>query len=748
MSEWKKSSCVLCAQNCGLEMEVENNRIIKVRGDKENPRSKGYCCRKGLSMADYAHNADRLYYPMKKVGDHHERITWDQAIEEISAKLLSVQNEHGGKTIAYMGGGAIGGQMEIALGQRLMGFLGSRNYYSSLAQEFSNIYWVDGRIQGKQGTPFMSDVHNADTVVAWGWNGWMSNQEPRARELILNLQKDPNKKLIVIDPRVSETAEHADIHLQLKPGSDTMLLKSMIRIVIDNGWVDKAYIEEHVNGWDEVAPLFDGFDAKRAITEVCGLSYDTVFEVTQLVAKTKSCIHQDLGIYMNRNSTINGYLIHVLRAITGRICVEGGQIIPAMLYPMGGNSDERNPKTPRTAKHNMFPVCGVFPPAIFPDEVLDENPDHIRALIVSGCNPLRSYPDTLAYEKAFDALDLSVGIDIAYTETVRLCDYILPSLSYMEAYDTTCFNYSYPDLYFQLRQPVLQPLSDELKEGSAIMLALINKMGFMPELPETLYEAGKDGITAYSMELMMFIQEHMEYAKILPVILAETLSPTLGSVNKALIVGVLMGASKGFKKGAAALGYPDDDLTITEALFDSILEHPEGMILSRFTRENFSMIKNEDKKLALRIEELDDQIKAATIENELEKLKMPAEYPLILHSGLHHETVANTSLRNPEWNKGRDADAMLINELDAERLNISNGDKVKIVTKASSAEIQVEVSKYAAEGVVYIRHGRGLIYNGVKYGVNVNELVSSSDRDEMCTPMHRRVPCRIEKITK
>lgn len=747
MGEWKKSGCVLCAQNCGLEMEVEDNRIVKVRGDKENPRSKGYCCRKGLSIADYVHNADRLSYPMKKVGDHHERISWEQAIKEISAKLLAIKEAHGGKTLAYMGGGAIGGQMEIAIGQRLMGFLGSRIYYSSLAQEFSNIYWVDGRIQGKQGTPFMCDVHNSDTVVAWGWNGWMSNQEPRARELILNLQKDPDKKLIVIDPRVSETAEHADIHLQLKPGSDTMLLKSMIRIVLDNGWDDKAFIEEHVSGWDETEPLFEGFDARRAITEVCGLDYDTVFEVTRLIAKTKSAIHQDLGIYMNRNSTINSYMLHVLRAITGRLCVEGGQIIPAMLYPMGSNTDERDPKIGRTAKHKMFPVCGVFPPAIFPDEVLDDNPDHIRALIVSGCNPLRSYPDTLAYEKAFKALDLSVCIEVVYNETARLCDYVLPSLSYMEANDTTCFNYSYPELYFQMRQPVLEPLSEESKEGSAIMLALIKEMGFMPELPQSLYDAGKDGITAYSMELMMYIQENMQYAKILPVILAETLGPVLGSVNKALIVGVLMGASKAVKKGAVSLGYPDDDLTITEALFDDILKHPGGMILSRYTRDNFSMIKNEDKKLALRIEELDDQIKSATIENELEKLGASSDFPMMLHSGLHHETVANTTLRNPAWNKGRDADAMYINEADARKMSISDGEKVKIVTKASSAEIQVEVSKYTAEGFVYIRHGRGLIYDNVKYGVNVNELVSSTDCDEFYTPMHRRVPCRIEKIS-
>ena len=151
MGEWKKTSCVLCAQNCRLEMEVENNRVIKVRGDKDNPRSQGYCCRKGLSMDHYVHNADRLEYPLKRVGDHHERISWEQAISEISEKLLDIKEKHGGQTISYMGGGSVGGQMEVALGLRLLQALGSRNYYSSLCQEFSNVYWVDARITGIEG---------------------------------------------------------------------------------------------------------------------------------------------------------------------------------------------------------------------------------------------------------------------------------------------------------------------------------------------------------------------------------------------------------------------------------------------------------------------------------------------------------------------------------------------------------------------------------------------------------------------
>ncbi|HZK44408.1 MAG TPA: molybdopterin-dependent oxidoreductase [Syntrophomonadaceae bacterium] len=743
MSEWKKTSCVLCAQNCGLEMMIEDNRIVKVKGDKDNPRSQGYTCRKGLNIAHYAHNADRLKYPLKKVGDTHVRISWEQAISEITEKLKSIKEEYGGKSFAYMGGGSLGGQMEIGIGLRLLSLLGSRYYYSSLAQEFSNIFWVDGRVAGKQSLVSLPDSDNADTLVAWGWNGWMSHQTPRARNLIREMAKNPDKKLIVIDPRISETAERADIHLAIKPGTDTMLLKAIIKIILDNSWDDKEYLEKHVNGWEEIAYLFDDFAAKEAIETICQLNYEEVIEVARLIALTKSNIHEDLGIYMNRNSTINSYMLHILRAITGRFCVEGGQIFPTSLFPMGSNTDERHPKTWRTVYNNMFPVMGSFPPAIFPEEILNDHPERLRALIVSACNPLRSYPDTLAYEKAFAALDLSVCIEVVYSETARLSDYVLPSLSYMEAYDTTCFSFSYPEFYFQMRPPVLEPISSEAKEGAAIMLEIIKAMGFLPEIPEYLYKAGDNGITSYLGSFNKFLADNPEHARLAPLILAETLGESLGSVNQALIVGLLLNSNQAFKAGAVSLGYPAD-FNMFEKMFTDILNNPQGLILSKYTEDNFSMLATEDQKISLYIEELIEPLKAATIEQERISLKLPQDYPLILHSGLHDDNVANTLIRNPEWNKKRRFKTMLMHEDDANELGLNDGDIARITTKASAAEIEVEISKYAAKGCVYIRHGGGLIYDGEKIGVNVNELVLATDRDEMGTPMHRRIPCRVE----
>lgn len=170
------------------------------------------------------------------------------------------------------------------------------------------------------------------------------------------------------------------------------------------------------------------------------------------------------------------------------------------------------------------------------------------------------------------------------------CDYVLPCLSYMETYDTTSFNFSYPDLFFQMRQPFLEPLIEESREGSAIMLELAKTLGFLPELPGSLYEAAEKGITTYLAALSVYLEENPQHSRIIPLILAETLGRALGSVNQSLIVGLLAGSCPAFKAGAAAVGYPED-FTMVENIFKDILKHPEGLYPARFGGDNFSMLQ-------------------------------------------------------------------------------------------------------------------------------------------------------------
>jgi len=238
-----KTSCVLCPQNCGLEVEVEANRIVNVKGDKANLKSAGYVCRKGLNIAYFQHNADRLQYPLKKVGDKFERISWEQATGEIAAKLQSIVGQYGPRSFAYMGGGGQGCHFEAAFGVRLMRGLGSQYQYSALAQEFAGAFWVCGRTHGKQYLHDQPDVNNTDLLLVFGWNGMQSHQIPQAPRQLQRLARDPDKMLIVVDPRLSETAKIADVHLAIRPGTDALLLKAMISIILKEDWENRAYLE-------------------------------------------------------------------------------------------------------------------------------------------------------------------------------------------------------------------------------------------------------------------------------------------------------------------------------------------------------------------------------------------------------------------------------------------------------------------------------------------------------------------------
>jgi len=222
MGEWHKTGCVLCAQNCGLEILVEDDRMIKVKPDKSNLRSQGYVCRKGLNVIHHQYPEDRITEPLKRVGDTFEPISWEKAIDEITTKMKGLVEEHGPRSLAYMGASAQGGHFEGAFGLSILKAMGSQNFYSSAGQEFSSSWWLFGRMMGKQYNVAMPDEHNAEMLVGWGWNGMESHQMPRAPKVLKEFSKDPERLLVIIDPRKSVTPAVANIHFPIRPGTDAL----------------------------------------------------------------------------------------------------------------------------------------------------------------------------------------------------------------------------------------------------------------------------------------------------------------------------------------------------------------------------------------------------------------------------------------------------------------------------------------------------------------------------------------------
>ncbi|MBP9649631.1 MAG: molybdopterin-dependent oxidoreductase [Syntrophaceae bacterium] len=739
-----KTGCVLCAQNCGLEIEVENNRIVKVRGDKSNAKSEGYICRKGLNVAYHQHNADRLKYPLKKVRDKFERISWDQAIDEIATKLKGIIDEYGPRSFAYMGGGGQGCHFEAAFGVRLMRSLGSQYQYSALAQEFSGAFWVCGRTHGKQYLHDQPDVDNTDVLLIFGWNGMQSHQIPQAPRKLQRLSKDKDKMLIVVDPRKTETAKLADIHLPIRPGTDALLLKAMISLILKEGWENKAYLADHTSGFDSVKSCFENFDARAAV-KTCSLDFEQVREVTRLYATRKSSLRYDLGLFMGRHSALNSYLIVILQAICGRLCSPGGNVINGHLMPIGPHTDERDSKIWRTMATNSFPVCGSFPPNVMPEEILSDHPERLRAVIVTQSNPLRSYADTTAYEKAFQRLDLLVTGEVAMTETAALSHYVLPSRTGYESWDGTFFPMTYPGIYFQMRRPILEPEGEPLELGE-VHLRLADKLGLIPPIPESLYQAAFADRATFGKALMEYAMTEPKALKAMPFILGKTLGKSLGSVHLAALWGMLLAAPKSLYKNAVRAGFTSGP-GLGEELFQQILDHPEGIWAGKIDPENnFAEVKTEDGRIHLFIPELIDELNTVETAREEAALRLPADFPLILMAGRHTDKNANTLMRDPAWNEGKRACTLAMHPEDAAALNLKDTEQVRVITEAGTEEIELEVTDTAHKGHVVIPHGFGMIYNGVKYGANVNRLTKNTHRDQFGTPIHRYVPCRVEAI--
>jgi anaerobic selenocysteine-containing dehydrogenase len=739
---WKKTACVLCAQNCGLEVLVENGRLVRSRPDKTNPRSQGYICRKGSNIANFQHHAQRLEHPLKRFGAGFERISWDRAIDEISDRLQSIVDEHGPRSLAFMGGGGQGSHLSAAFAVRLLRGLGSHYHYSALAQELTGLFWVLGRGLGRQYLHMGPDVQRTDMLVALGWNPWMSHQMPQARRHVTRFQKDPDKLLVVIDPRRTATAERADIHLAIRPGTDALLLKAVLATIISEGCYDDAYVAAHVTGFDRMRGWFEDFDVEAAL-RVCELDPGAVRELCRLMTTREWSMHSDLGILMNRHSTMTSYLELILLAVCGRIGVPGGNIIPGHVMPLGAHSDERDSRTWRTVATDFPAIMGIFPPNVLPEEIKADHPDRVRAVIVSDANPLRSYADTSAYEDAFSQLDLLVTVELATTETAALSHYVLPVRSPYESWDGTFFTWTYPDVYFQMRRPVVEPEGEAL-ETSEVFVRLAERMGLVPEIPEELVDAAHGDRLRFGAELLGFMAQEPRVLAMMPYVLARTLGPVLGSVNLAALWGLLSGAPGSFRKNAARAGH-ESGPTLGEELFQSILDHPEGIWVGRCDEDNnLAALGTDDGRINVVIDELADAVVGLDAASETADLELDPKYPLVLVAGFRNDMNANTLMRNPTWNEGRRACTLQIHPADAEPLGISDGAPVRVFTDAGEVEVEAEVTEMAHPGQVAIPHGFGLDYDGTTDGVNVNRLTPSRHRDPIAgTPLHKYVPCRV-----
>lgn len=731
--DWQPTACILCECNCGIVVRVDDRKLMKIRGDKEHPASRGYTCNKALRLDHYQNNPNRLTSPMRRTPDGgYEEIDWDTAIDEIATGFRRLADTHGGDKIFYYGGGGQGNHLGGAYSGAFLKLLGSRYRSNALAQEKTGEAWIDAQLYGGH---TRGEFEHAEVSVFVGKNPWMSQSFPRARVVLNEIAKDPARSMVVIDPVITDTARLADFHLRVRPGTDAWCLAALAAVLVQEKLCDEGFLATHVTGVDAVrAVLADVPVADYAAR--CGVEEGLLRAAARRIAAADSvAVFEDLGVQQAPNSTLSSYLNKMLWILTGNFAKRGGQHLHSSFGPLFRHGSEVG-RTPVTGA----PIIGgLVPSNVVPEEILSDHPARFRGMIVESSNPAHSLANSSACRAAFESLELMVVIDVAMTETARLAHYVLPA--------ATFFNLEFPHNTFHLRRPLFDPLPGTLPEPE-IWVRLVRALGVLDDAElDRLRAAAERGLPAYTQAFLDAVATNPSVRKALPAYLYETLGPTLpaGMAGAAALWGLAQNAAMAYPDAVRRAGYTDGN-----ALFEAILDSPSGVTFTVHEyADDFALITHADHRIALEIPQMLDEIRGLRTAADS---MTSADYPIVLSAGERRAYTANDIFRDPAWRKRDTAGALRVSVEDAAALGLLDGARARITTAGGSAEATVEVSAAMQRGHASLPNGYGLDFADADGGVQVpgvapNALTATDWRDAYAgTPWHKHVPARIEPV--
>jgi anaerobic selenocysteine-containing dehydrogenase len=755
--------CVLCSHNCGLRVDVAGGRIVDVRADESSPISKGYICNKGFAIRHYIEHAQRVEHPQKRRSDgRFERITWEQAITEIAAQLSYIRSRHSPRSIGLVGIGGQANHMDAPYGLAFLSALGSKRWFNALAQEKTQHFLISQWMFDAPPTAFFHpDIEKTHFLLMMGTNPKISNRGHNATDTFKAFAANPSQKLVVLDPRETETTRTADRHLKVKPGSDVYFLLGMATAIVSSeGLVDARFIEERTHGFETLRTALAAVDIDEMARRAGVSTADLVAVAREYAEAESAAIMYDLAIEHNLFSTLTSYLIHVLATITGNAGRRGGNLFLEGLTP-----PEHSPKRhlpPERALASGIPAISamggyaMFSPTLVPEEIMLDHPERLRALIVEGANPLLSYSDTQRWLEARDKLDLLVVIEPAMTETAQVADYVLPTPVGYEKWEIAGFPKGYPEIYTQLRPPVVPGPPEALPEPE-IYVRLAEAMRLVPEPPPQLFALaeralGPEGAAAYLSEAMAAARGSQAALLFWGY---RTLGPHLPS--PALTAVWAQAHANAFTRTDAVLRTLGEEwrdkgpFAIAAEIFRRVLEHPEGVEIGKTDPDRCLELNIgfDDKKIRLAPAPMIEEIARAAATDR----PTDPNYPFVLAAGLRTQWTANTIQRDPAWRKGRGPHcALSLCPSDAEALGVASGDRVRLITRRGAVELPAAVDKRLQPGHVWVANGFGARYpkNGhgelEAVGVNLNLLTASEDRDPFTgCPQHKYTLCRIER---
>ena len=433
-------TCPLCEATCGLAVEVEGEKVIRVRGDKDDPFSRGFICPKGANLGELHHDPDRLRTPLVRRDGELVEATWDEAFEAIAAGMGRVFETHGRESLGLMLGNPITHHLAPAFYVApVVRACGTRQIYSASTVDQMPQHVVSGLLWGDPNAFPIPDIDRTDHLLMLGANPMASNGSLMTAPDLPGRIKDMPKRgarLVVVDPRKTETAERADEHLFIRPGTDVFWLAALVTTLFEEELVDIGRLEPWVEGVEEVRGLVAPFTAEN-VADVCGIDAETTRrQARALAGAAAAAVYGRIGNHTVEFGTATSWMAAILNILTGNFDRPGGVMTSS---PVAGRIEDGEPggkgyRTGRWASRvkGHPEVNGEFPAASLADEMETEGPGQIRAALTIATNPVRSYPNSERLDRAFAKLDFHVAFDIYVNETTRHADVILPAPSALE----------------------------------------------------------------------------------------------------------------------------------------------------------------------------------------------------------------------------------------------------------------------------------------------------------------------------
>jgi anaerobic selenocysteine-containing dehydrogenase len=473
-----KSTCNLCQIGCGVLIQVNNGKVIKVEGDPSNPLNKGILCPIGLASLEYLNHPDRLMHPLKRLGDRGQgkwqQISWDEALDTIADNLVKARDKYGAESVAFIVGASKTGasypkRFATAFGTPNVTWMG--NICFSPRMTASRITYGFYAVPDYEYPPAC--------LIVWGNNPEATLHHVH-RRAVGAIEK--GTKLIVVDPSEIDLVSGASIWLRLRPGSDLALALAMINVIINEELYNKSFVEKWTVGFDQLKTHIQDYTTER-VEEITWVPEEKIKEAARMYAQNKpSAIQWGHGIDQGVNSFQTARAIAILRAITGNLNIPGGEA--QWFVPLAPLADEQPIpfiKIPedKWAKRvgldyqNLPGLKRVLPQRII-KAILTEDPYPIRVLSIHACNPLLTYPNAQETFQALKKVDFLVVAELFMTPTAAMADIVLPEATYFEFDSVVSPPYSTAAISAQQR--VIRV--GECQSDYEMLTALAKKMGF------------------------------------------------------------------------------------------------------------------------------------------------------------------------------------------------------------------------------------------------------------------------------